>query len=559
MPNDVVTLSAISKELDTFLNGGKVEKIYQPETDEITLTIKSQRKIHTLVISANPSHPRIHLTSQKKENSLVAPAFCMLMRKYLIGATIQNVSVFNSDRIIKITFNAKNDLKDTHSYFLMVELMGRYSNIILTDVNMKILDAIRRIHFDQSTTRYILPNLDYVLQPQNRISLSDVNSLAEFFNKSEAITVDEILKNVSGFGKETAMEIAQSDNPLSKTMELININNSDSYSPCLRYQNGKLRDYYVMPYSCVKGEYEVCDSLNDALDKFYILYDGEERKKASTKTITTLLKRLQSKTIRRINDNNAKLLEGQKGEQLKLYGELILSYSYMIKKGTKSLVCTNYYDNTEVTIPLDDTLSPADNAQSYFKKYSKLKRACQIAKEQLITLKEQQEYLQTIEISIENCSTKAEYDEILTELNALLGVKKKVSKSKQKEKPTRPIHFFVNGYDCYCGKNNIQNVETTFSIGTSGDTWLHVKNHHGAHVIIKGNPDEDTIYKCAQVAAFYSEAKKSDKVEVDYTLRKFVKKIPSAMPGMVTYTNYQTFLVKPCDYTQIQDNTEINK
>ena len=206
MPNDVILLKALADELNVSLKGGRIEKIYQPEIDEITVLVKNNGKMHNLVISASPSSPRAHLSTQKKENSLSAPAFCMLLRKHLTGGNISDVSIFNYDRIIKFTIDARNELKDVKKYFLIAELMGRYSNIILTDDNFVIIDAIRRIHFDQSTTRYILPNLNYVLQPKNRVSLDDDAALDEVFS-SPISSYDELPKLISGIGKETAKEI----------------------------------------------------------------------------------------------------------------------------------------------------------------------------------------------------------------------------------------------------------------------------------------------------------------------------------------------------------------
>lgn len=552
MPNDVITLSAAVSELKTLLTGGRIEKIYQPETDEITLSVKNSRKSNTLVISANPSHPRIHITAQKKENSYTAPAFCMLLRKHISGGFIENVEIFNSDRIVKITVINKNELKDSNRFFLMAELMGRYSNVILTSENFKIIDAIRRIHFDQSTTRYILPNLEYTLQPKSRISLDETEKLSEFFAKSE-INSDSLIKNINGISKETAKEIASSTCPKEKFYELLNINNSDTYYPCLRYENGILKDYYVYPYETLRGEFIIYPTLNEALDAFYGLYDGSERKKASTKTVTTVLKRLKAKTERRIADNEAKLAESDKAMYYQKCGELILSNIYAIKPRDVILKCIDYYEDKPVEISLDPKLTPSDNAQQYFKKYAKLKRAAEIAKNQLDALKEQREYLESVEVSINNCSLKSEYDEILEELNSLSGLRNPLKRRTLKEKPTGPTRFTVEGYSVYFGKNNLQNNEVTFSVGDGGDTWLHVKAHHGAHVIIKGKPTQEVIEKCARVAAYYSSAKNSEKVEVDYTLRKHVKKIPSAMPGMVTYTNYRSLLVSPTDYTTICD------
>lgn len=552
MPNDVITLKAVAHELNELLSGGRIEKIYQPETDEITLSVKTAKKTGTLVISANPAHPRIHITTQKKENSPTAPAFCMLVRKYFSGGIIEKIEIFNSDRIIKISVISRNDLCDKNRYFIIAELMGRYSNIILTTEKMKIIDAIRRIHFDQSTTRYILPNLDYVLQPKSRISLNETDKLKIFFENNN-ISPDSLIANISGISRETAKEIASSVHPFERLNDFINIRFSDSYCPCLRYEKGILKDYYVKPYKTVQGEYINYNSINEALDSFYSLYDKSERKKASTKTVTTVLKRLQTKTERRIADNKAKLAEANQAEFFQQCGNLILSNIYKIKPHDETLKCFNYYDNETIEIKLDNKISPADNAQLFFKKYSKLKRAGEIANNQLISLKEQKEYLDSIAVSIKNCSLKKEYDEILDELNALSGLKPQTKKSKIKEKPSSPTHFRIHGYDVYLGKNNLQNNEVTFTIGKGGDIWIHAKSYHGAHIVIKGTPPSDIIEKAASVAAYYSSGNSADKVEVDYTLRKYVKKIPSAMPGMVTYSNYNSVLVKPIDYIEIKD------
>lgn len=546
MPNDVITLLAVAKELDSLLRQGRIEKVYQPENDEITLQIKVYKKAYTLVISANPSHPRIHISTQKKENAYSAPAFCMLLRKYLVGSYINNVDIFNNDRIIRIETISQNELKDVTKTYIIAELMGRYSNIILVDDSMKIIDAIKRIHFDQSTTRYILPKLPYTFQPQTRITFDQIDEIKKFLS-SPIESKDDLIKNIGGISKETASEIFSSGDRFAKFADLLNINSSPNFSPCLRYENGSLKDYYITEYMSVPGDYVRYPSMNEALDDFYKFYDGNERKKASTKTLTSVLKRLQQKTERRIADNEKKLSDAEQMEKFRVYGELIISNIYAVKHGDDSLQCENYYDGTQVTIPLDPLLSPSENAQEYYKKYAKLKRAQEIASEQLRAMLEQKEYLKTIEVSIENCSLKSEYDEIMNELNGLSGIKNSKKKSYVKEKPSAPQKIIVNGFEVYFGKNNLQNNEVTFTIGKGGDTWLHVKNQAGSHVIIKGTPTDEIICKCAQLAAFYSSAKSAEKVEVDYTLRKYVKKIPNALPGMVTYTNYRSILVSPAD------------
>lgn len=544
MPNDTITLSALNKELSLLLSGGRVEKIYQPESDEIAIWVKNNG-IQQLVISANSARPRAHISSQKKENALTAPTFCMLLRKYLVGATINNMEIFNSDRIIKITFDGRSELKDKVQYFIFAELMGRYSNIILTKADMTIIDALKRVHFDQNTSRPILPNLPYPIQPKDKISLSDDSLLKNFFDNNKAVDRDTLLKNISGIAKETANEIAASNNPYQMLLTLCDIHGKDIYRPCLLYKNGKIIDFFVMPYTSLSGDYVFFDSLNQAVDKYYCHFDGQERKNNNAKKVKTLLKRLQQKTVRRIADYTQKLEETAKMDKYKQMGDLILSNIYLIVSRAKELECYDYYNDKQISIPLDSALTPSQNAQVYYKKYNKLKRAEEVANSQLETLHSQHNYLKSIEVAIENSDQKQEFEEIFEELQALGGLKKQKSVKKSKIKPSLPRHIKYKDCDIFWGKNNMQNNEVTFKIADNKDMWFHTKNSHGAHVIVKGIMEQDVILKGAQIAAYYSEVRSAERVEVDYCLKKYVKKIPSAMMGMVTYSNQKTLLVQP--------------
>ncbi len=541
MPNDVILLKALADELNDTLKGGRIEKIYQPEIDEITMAIKNNGRMYNLVISASPSSPRAHITTQKKENSLSAPAFCMLLRKHLAGGNISDISIFNYDRIIKFSFDARNELKDVKKYYIIAELMGRYSNIILIDDSYTIIDAIRRIHFDQSTTRYILPGLAYVLQPKNRVSLDDEKGLDEVFG-GDIVSSDELPKLISGIGKETAKEIFLSDNPREKIRELTNVYHEKIYSPSLLIKDGKIKDYFVYQYATVQGEFLPQSSLNEALNKYYLLRDGEERKKASSKTVTTVLKRMQAKIDRRIADNLAKIAEKDTAEKNRLKGTLLMNYLWMVKPGDKSITVDGY-DGEKVTITLTPEESPIVTAKNLLKKYNKQKRAMEIASSQLDELYVQKEYLKSIEVSINNSFTKQEYEEILKELNVLNGYKQ--NKADKRQKQSAPTKIKYKNCEIIFGKNNLQNNEVTFKLSSRTDLWLHAKNHHGSHVIVKGEYDDEVLYKAATIAAYYSDAKDSNKVEIDYTLVKFVKKIPAALPGQVTYTNYKTIYVPP--------------
>ncbi len=548
MPNDVITLSALCHELDSDISGGKIEKIYQPESDELTLTIK-KNGAQTLLISANAHLPRLHLTAQKKENPLSASAFCMLLRKLIGGGIIQGVSLLNSDRIIKIEILSRNEMGDKTQFYLLAEQMGRYSNTILTDANFLIVDAIKRINIDQNPERPILPNAKYRTPPQNRITLNDTAALSALFVDKRQFDEKFLLENISGISKDTAKEIIarSADDPYSIISDFLDIFSSKDFLPCIRYDEKDIAaDFYITPYLSKKGQYVSFPTLNEVLDAFYQNKDAEIRKKANTKQLTALLSRLQNRTERRIADHTAKLEECEKADTLRIYGELILSNLFRMKKGDKTLVCQNFYDNNaEAVIPLDELLTPNKNAQAYFKRYSKLKKAKEISLQQLEIQYLQREYLKTLAAAIKSSDTRQEYQEILAELHAVDGRKISLPKRQKKVQPSAPLHIVFEGADIYVGKNNIQNNAVTFGIASSNDLWLHAKNYHGAHTIIKGKVTAEVLQRAAELCAYFSETKDSPKAEIDYTLRKNVKRHKSGVPGLVTYTDFKTIVVQP--------------
>lgn len=551
MPLDAITLNTAVQELKTLVGGGKIERISQPERDEIFLGIKANKR-HTLAISANANFPNIRLTKQKKQNPLSAPKFCMLLRKWLTGGKIQNISLLNNDRIVKILISNKNELGYEANSYLLCELMGRYSNIILTKEDFTIIDAIKRVPLEKSQNP-TLPNLKYSPPPQNKISLNDKESLKELIDNNDDIDISFLMKNIGGIAKDTAKEIlARKDqSPFEAIDAFFNIYGTSLFKPCLLYdKDNKPKDFYITPYISSKGTYVHYQTLNECMDIFYTTRNAENRKQADTKELVKTLKRLKSKLEKRALDCVKKLEESKDSHTYKIWGELILSNLHSIKKGDEFLECESYYDNKKVKIPLDKKLYPNQNAQAYFKKYRKLNKGGEIAAQQLKEIQKQKEYVLSIEAALQNSTNKEEYKEIQNELLALSNIKEPARK-KQKERPSKPFHIVIEGISVYLGKNNIQNDNVTFEIASSNDIWMHTKGYHGAHAVIKSpNPPQGVLVRAAELCAYYSQARASSKADVDYTLRKNVKRQKGGMTGMVDYKNYKTIAVVPKDFTQ---------
>ena len=526
---DALTLNALCFELDNSLRGGKIEKIYQPEVDEVTFSIKSGGT-HTLIISCNPLHSRAHLTTAKKENSATPPAFCMLLRKYLAGAIIKNVSLLNGDRVIMFTVSSRNEMKDTAEYYLIAELMGRYSNIILCKDNFIIIDALKRVPIENNPARFILPSAVYKPVTQLKIPFCDADSSVA-------------LSEIGGLSKESLAEI-EKNGGFFRLEILRNIYGTEQFKPCIRVAGGKAVDFYANPYGM--GEYSYFPTLSGAMDAYFSVLDKADMQKEHAKRATAVLKRLIAKNLRRIDEANERIALAKTAESFKSTGDLILANIYKIKPRDTALVCTDFYTDETREIPIDPYLSPAQNAQIYYKKYGKLKRGGENAEKQLENFLLREEYLKTVSASLDLCETKQEFEEILRELNAFSGAKPRTDGGKKRAKIKAPQYYHknINGFDIYWGKNNAQNDAVTFTVARPSDTWLHVKSSHGSHVVIKGIPDDTTLLEAAKIAATFSQAKNSDKVEVDYCLKKYVKKTPDGLSGMVNYTNYKTIVVK---------------
>lgn len=571
MPNDYITLNALSNELDSILKNGKIDKITMPEKDEINVFIRANNKNYNLAVSCNASNPRIHLTNVKKISPLSAPSFCMHLRKHLLNGIIQSISTINEDRIIVLDILSHNEMRDPVQYKLIIEMMGRYSNIIVANEKEIITDVLKQVPFDMMTKRTLIPSAKYIVPEQTKLSLSNKEQIEAALKQYMGNNlVSFLLSIVSGLASSTAEEIIfqanveNSTSPLSdEDIENIlislnrfsNIYNSKLYNPCVEINdNNTPSDYYVMKYHKIKNIISK-PSLNEAIEYTLSLKDEKFRQEEKTKYLTKAYNAFLSKCNKKLEKSKQRFNEAQDKDHYKLIGELIIANIYRIKKGDESITVQNYYssDLEDIKIKLDETLAPQQNAQVYFKKYTKLKHQEEIALEQIEELEETIEYLKSIEPYISRCKTQQDIKEIHKELEEIGALKSVKDKKSKKEKESSPITYNVKGFEVLIGKNNLQNDKISFKIANGGDIWMHVKSFHGSHgiIITKGQevPNDVLLIAC-EICAYFSNTGDEKKVEIDYTFRKNVKRHPSKKPGMVLYDTYNSIVVEPIEHKE---------
>ena len=566
MGSDLFALNALAKELNSSLQGARIDKIQQPEVDELRFFMRSKGKNVCLVISCNAGAPRIHLTQSKKQSPMVAPNLCMLMRKYLLNASIEQIGIYNHDRIIYLKLNAKTEMRDDATFYLFVEIMNRYSNIVFTDENLVILDAVKHLPLDVERNHVVLRGVRYSPVTQKKISyLTDCFGVFDDFSGGDLHKY--IQDNISGFSGATINEfllranldtsvpsLSESDKEklYATIKEFASFDASSSiFQPCVI--DGK--DVYPFVYRSLvdrdESNVRKFNTMSEAYDALTTDCDKDIRNKARLKSLATIAKRLHQKAEKNIAIDLQRLKECEDMDTLKLYGELIVSNIYRIKKGDESVKCLNYYDNTEVVIPLDARLTPSKNSTAYYTKYNKLKRAKEFVGKKLIEDRDLLEYVKSIEEEIASLPYESQTSAIEEELELLGGTKKKSQKNKvRREKPEPPYVYVVDGFTIYRGKNNIQNDELTFKIASSSDIWMHLKNEHGAHTIIvtEGKEVPENVLK---IAGEITASTKQASHEVDYTERRNVKRKPNGHPGQVIYVNYKTLVATPNEHKEL--------
>ena len=559
MGSDLITLNALAKELNSKIKGAKIQKITQPEKDEIRLFIHTFSTNACLVISCNSQVPRCHLTKAKNDNPLSAPAFCMLLRKYITNATIEDVSIYNADRIIKIRMSARDELKDINTYFLYVEIMSRYSNIIFTDKDNIILDAVKKIPLSlENNSHIVMHGSEYSPLDQDRESF--ITSDFSFLKKFKGGSLHQfILDNVTGFSGISVSEIIaraglNDDMPTSLTQDEIekfksfierikNITEDEIYSPCVIDNKG----VYPFVYSVINKEVKKYDSMNEAFDALLSKEDDDIRLKARLKALTTATKRFKGRVEKRIIDSKQKLQATEDMENLRKFGDLIINNIYLIKKGDTVLNCIDYETNENVSIELDKRFTPSQNAKNYYAKYNKLKRAKEFLTNKLEEDETLYKYIKSIEEELNNVTKTTNpipIEQELVNIGALKLPKENAKKRVHNPRPDPLMSYEIGGFQVLIGNNNIQNDELTFKIASSTDIWMHLKDEHGRHTIIITNGKdvpEDVLFIAAQITA----ATKTSKMAVDYTQRRNVRRMPGGLPGLVNYTNYKTIYVDP--------------
>ena len=579
MAFDGIVLRQVAKELNTCLLNGKITKVYEPNKNEILLGIYSNGKNHLLNICINPVNYRIHITSSTKPNPNNAFNFCMLLRKHLIGMHIKSIYNYDLERIITIELEGFNELNDLTTKKLIIELMGKHSNVILLNENDIIIDSLRHLDAYTHSNRDILPAHKYVLPSNNKISFINLTSFSELYNTvinvENSNIIDTIINTFTGFSKPFLQYLLEklylSTSAISKNdLEILynyikNIINSP-FLCCLPYKYNNKNDYII-------DIAEEADTLkvNSFIDTFYSTKELEDSFKNYRNNILKLILAELKKYTKRLSNINQKLEECNKMDTYKLYGELITANLYKINNNINvdSIELENYYDNNNlIKIPLDKTISVSYNAKKYFKKYNKLKNALQIVNLQKKDTSGQIDYLESIIYELENAKTIEDinliYEEISENIlfkntlsNSKTSSKKNTTKKKNKEESFSPLVYTIDDYTVYVGKNNKQNDYLTLKFAHKNDLWFHTKDVHGSHVVLRTNGNEieqDLINKCASLAAFYSKASSSSNVAVDYTFVRYVKKPSSAKPGMVIYANYSTVNVHPNDYIKLIKN-----
>ncbi len=579
MALDGISIHALVHEFnETFLNG-KINKISQPEKEELLITINTQNGNKRLLISANASLPFMYITDENKTAPAQAPGFCMLLRKHIGAGRIIEISQMGMERAVRFKIQHLNEMGDITYKYLYIEIMGKHSNIIFCNEDNMILDSIKHIPSSVSSVREVLPGRDYFIPTQegktNPLDSSEDSFKSVVLKRSESV-FKALMSSYIGISPTIANEICfragiDSDASCASLFDehkeelwtsftglMDDIRNDNySYNIIVDGANGKPLEYAPVALTMYQDmEAKSFETMSEVLIEFYAKrnqYTNIRQKSADLrKIINNHIERASKKLDLQLKQQK----DTEKRDKYKIYGEMLHTYGYEAKPNDKSITVINYYDNKELTIPLDPDLSATENAKKYFDKYAKLKRTAEALNIYIEQSKQELELLQSIEAALNIAENETDLAEIRRELSDHGFIKKHSGNKKEKIKKSKPLHFVDdNGFDIYVGKNNYQNDELTFKFATGNDWWFHTKKIHGSHVIVKTNGKElpDSTYEyAAELAAYYSSGRDSQKVEIDYLQKKNVKKPASAVAGFVVYyTNYSLMATPTLEHVKL--------
>ena len=576
MAFDGIVTKAITNELSE-LCGARIDKVFQPNKNEIILGMYFDRQNYVLSINISSQFCRLNLTTNPKPNPQIAPNFCMLLRKNLIGLKLKNIITFDLERLVVLEFEGFDDIDDIISKKLVVELMGKHSNIILLDDTNIIVNSLRHIKADDENYRDILPHTKYIFPTSNKANFLDLKNFEDFKNYINIDNINELSDTISntfnGISKSfinaiiNKFEINElNDSNLEIVFNYINdiLSKINSNNLLFEYikKDDTIKDYYLVPSE--KETYPFY--LNFFIDDFYYNKETNENFKNYRNTLLRLILTTLKKYNKRLYNINEKLEECKDMDKYRIYGELITANLYRItNQNLEKIELENYYDNnSKILIKLDKRYSPSINAKRFFKKYSKLKNALEIVSIQKEQTIKEINYIESIVYELENASTIDDLTEIFDEISENDIFKERTEKTKKqkkskikKSKLTRnkevsfnPIKYTIDSYTILVGRNNKENDYLTLKYANKNDIWFHTKDFPGSHTILRMSnnlpyPDNDLLIKVAKIAASHSKARNSSNVPVDYCEVKFVKKPSGSKPGMVIYTNNKTLNVNP--------------
>jgi len=554
MSYDGLFTHAIINELNETIAGGRVSKIHQPADNELVMRIRANRKNYQLLLSAHPQYARAQLTDLQFDNPQQPPQFCMVLRKYIENSTLIDISQVENDRVIELTFTGRDELGDQQDYHLIVEIMGRHSNILLVNkTENKLYEAIRHVPPSMNSYRTLLPGADYRPAPeQDKVNPFVFDGDINIDGDAEKDQIRSLQSQLQGFGKDSAKELLcqfeESEQPFEVALkEFLKPYHDNQYQPTLTETVNKTF-FSALAYPSIEGEKETFDSLADLLDEYYENKAERDRVRQQTNDLAQLLNNERDKNKKKLKKLNRELKETEKADEYQVKGEVLTAFMHEVEQGMEDIELDNFYDdNNPIDVDLDPQKSPAENAQWYFDQYQRMKSRKKHLSRQIPLTKQEINYIDSVLSQLEIAGND-DIDEIRDELRQEGYLKKqRQNKKKKKNKKSGPDKYYSSdGTLIYVGKNNKQNDKLTMRTANNEEWWLHTKDIPGSHVLIRSkDPSEETLEEAAVLAAYNSKYRMSSSVPVDYTQVKNVRKPNGAKPGYVIYDNQQTLFVTP--------------